>query len=62
MATGFSRTMLMRWLESDAGLNAYFFPPRPEQRLEKKGNALLKILSPLVPVILYRVVDRVLEK
>jgi hypothetical protein len=61
LVTALPRGTLMRWLENDVGLGPYFFPPRPEVRMEKKGNGLLKILGPLLPILMYRVVDRVLD-
>ena len=61
LTTGFPRAALMRWLEDDVGLKPYFFPPQPEQVVESKKSGVWKFLSPLVPIILYRVVDRMLD-
>jgi hypothetical protein len=61
LSTALPRGTLMRWLESDVGLKPYFFPPRPQIQAEKKGGGLLKLLSPLVPIIMYRVMDRMLD-
>ena len=58
VTTGFSRGLLMRWLESDVGLQAYFFPPHPEQTRKDGGSGIWGILKSLVPIILYRLVDR----
>jgi hypothetical protein len=55
--TGYSRGLLMRWLEKDTGVNAYFFPPGPEQHMAKNDGVLWGILKPLLPILLYRVVD-----
>jgi len=60
LATGYSRGMLMRWLEQDVGAPPYFFPPGPE-RLDKDGAGVWKLLGPLVPVILYRMIDRMVD-
>jgi hypothetical protein len=60
LATGYSRGRLMRWLEGDVGAPAYFVPPGPE-RVESSGSGIWKFLGPLVPVIVYRVIDRVVD-
>jgi hypothetical protein len=62
MTTGYSREHLMRWLESDIGLNPYFFPPRPEQLVPEEGGGLWWVLKPLLPILLYRLVDRALDE
>jgi hypothetical protein len=61
LSTGISRGILMRWLEKDVGLKAYFFPPYPENNTEKKQSELWKILTPILPIILYRFVDRIVD-
>lgn len=60
VTTGYSRGMLMRWLESDVGLQAYFFPPYPDLTRKDGGGGIWRILKSLVPIILYRLVDQVI--
>ena len=60
ISTRFSRGMIMRWLENDVGVKAYFFPPHPEQEKEEGGGGILRILGSLIPIVLYRLVDQVI--
>ena len=61
LSTGLPNATLMRWLEKDVGLKPYFFPPPPEHKEEKKHGEVWKVLTPLLPIILYRVVDRLVK-
>ena len=60
LKTGYPGTMLMRWLEKDVGLSPYFFPPGPEMK-SKEGGGFWKLLAPIIPILLLKVVDQVLD-
>lgn len=61
LATGYPRSPVMRWLEADIGLAPFFFPPGPGPVSGKGGFNLWTVLQPLLPILVYRVVDRVLD-
>lgn len=60
LKTGYPETMLMRWLEKDVGLGPYFFPPGPEMKT-KEGGGFWKLFAPVIPILLLKVVDQVLD-
>lgn len=60
LRTGYPGTMLMRWLEKDVGLSPYFFPPGPEMKT-KVGGGFWKLFAPIIPILLIKVVDQVLD-
>ncbi len=60
LKTGYPGPLLMRWLEADAGLSPYFFPPGPEMK-PKEGGGFWKLFTPIIPILLLKVVDQVLD-
>lgn len=58
--SGYPGPMLMRWIEQDAGLSPYFFPPGPEMK-PKEGGGIWKLFTPIIPILMVKVVDRVLD-
>jgi hypothetical protein len=60
LKSGYPGPMLMRWVEQDAGLSPFFFPPGPEVK-SKEGGGFWKLFTPIIPILLVKVVDRVLD-